>query len=85
MSDHSDCNSCGVSSCSARDRKQNESDEQFQMRQRMERNLCQIGHKILVMSGKGGVGKSTTALNLALALAAEGKAVGLLDVDLHGP
>ncbi len=85
MTDHSDCNSCGVSSCGARDRRQGESDEQFQLRQRLERNLCRIEHKILVMSGKGGVGKSTTALNLALALAAEGKAVGLLDVDLHGP
>ncbi|TYO98112.1 Mrp family chromosome partitioning ATPase [Geothermobacter ehrlichii] len=85
MTDHSDCNSCGVSSCSARNRQQGESDEQFQMRQRLNRNLCRIEHKILVMSGKGGVGKSTTALNLALALAAEDKAVGLLDVDLHGP
>jgi len=85
MSDHSDCNSCGVSSCGAKNQKPQENDEQFQTRQRLERNLCQIEHQILVMSGKGGVGKSTTALNLALALAKEGKAVGLLDVDLHGP
>ncbi|PNU19222.1 ATP-binding protein [Geothermobacter hydrogeniphilus] len=85
MSDHENCDSCGVSSCGARDRKPQENDEQFQARQRLERNLCQIDNKILVMSGKGGVGKSTTALNLALALAKEGKAVGLLDVDLHGP
>jgi len=85
MSDHSDCNSCGVSSCGSKEQKPQENDEQFQTRQRLERNLCQIDNKILVMSGKGGVGKSTTALNLALALAKEGKAVGLLDVDLHGP
>jgi ATP-binding protein involved in chromosome partitioning len=38
-----------------------------------------------VASGKGGVGKSTVALNLALALARRGAAVGLLDADLHGP
>lgn len=40
---------------------------------------------IMVMSGKGGVGKSTVALNLALAMAAKGKKVGLVDVDIHGP
>jgi len=50
-------------------------------RARMER----IRHKILVMSGKGGVGKSTVAANLAVFLSATGKRVGLLDVDIHGP
>ena len=47
--------------------------------------MAQIGHKIIVLSGKGGVGKSTVAVNLATSLALEGKRVGLLDVDLHGP
>jgi ATP-binding protein involved in chromosome partitioning len=44
-----------------------------------------IEHKILVLSGKGGVGKSTVAVNIAVSLALSGKRVGLLDVDLHGP
>jgi len=47
--------------------------------------MAQIGHKLLVLSGKGGVGKSTVAANLAFSLARQGKTVGLLDVDIHGP
>lgn len=45
----------------------------------------QIKHKIAVLSGKGGVGKSTIAANLAITLASSGYKVGLLDVDIHGP
>lgn len=53
--------------------------------QRIEENLAKIKNKLLVFSGKGGVGKSTIAVNLALALARKGLKVGLLDVDIHGP
>jgi len=47
--------------------------------------LAKIKHRLLVFSGKGGVGKSTVASNLALALAHKGLKIGLLDVDIHGP
>ncbi|MBU0674928.1 MAG: Mrp/NBP35 family ATP-binding protein [Proteobacteria bacterium] len=49
------------------------------------RSLGRIKNKILVMSGKGGVGKSTVSTNLAVGLAKRGYKVGLMDVDLHGP
>ncbi len=51
----------------------------------LKRRMGRIRHKVLVMSGKGGVGKSTVAVNLAVSLLRAGKTVGLMDADMHGP
>lgn len=50
-----------------------------------EKQISNIKNKILVMSGKGGVGKSTVAVNLAVTLSIQGYKTGLMDIDLHGP
>ena len=49
------------------------------------KNLGNIKHKLIVLSGKGGVGKSTVAANLSISLSEKGHDVGLLDSDIHGP
>ena len=79
------CSSCGQQGCSAAERRDDETDEEFEQRRQLQSRLCRIRHKIIVLSGKGGVGKSTVAVNLAISLANSGMRVGLLDVDIHGP
>ncbi len=79
------CATCSSKTCSAKNRHENENDEQFVTRQQIAENLCKIKHKVIVMSGKGGVGKSSVAVNIAMSLSLDGKNVGLLDIDLHGP
>jgi ATP-binding protein involved in chromosome partitioning len=79
------CDTCRDSSCSAKNQQKNESPEEYKDRCKLQVAMCRIRHKIVVLSGKGGVGKSTVAVNLATALALNGLRVGLLDVDIHGP
>ena len=84
-SSNRDCKACGDDKCSARQQRPGESDEELAERQALLSRMCRIEHKIIVLSGKGGVGKSTVAVNLAAALAGRKKRVGLLDIDIHGP
>jgi ATP-binding protein involved in chromosome partitioning len=54
-------------------------------KRRIEERMAQVKHKFIVISGKGGVGKSTAAAYIAASLASDGHSVGLLDTDIHGP
>jgi Mrp family chromosome partitioning ATPase len=73
------CDRCETeSNCSAQEKEEHE-------QVRLQQKLFSIRHKIMVMSGKGGVGKSTVSVNLAASLALQGYEVGLLDADMHGP
>ncbi len=58
---------------------------QYLERQALSERLSKIKHKVVVLSGKGGVGKTTVAVNLAMSLSVLGKRIGLLDIDIHGP
>ena len=78
------CSGCSSESSTCGHSHDHSGDEHFQQAL-VRAALNQIGHKLLVMSGKGGVGKSSVAVNLALTLARQGFQVGLMDVDLHGP
>ena len=80
----SHCETCGDASCPSKKAGPHHAEpgqDDSQLRARLDR----IGRKIIVMSGKGGVGKSTVAVNLAMSAMLAGQRVGLLDVDLHGP
>ena len=59
--------------------------QQMQRKMRITKMDEGIKHKVMVLSGKGGVGKSTVATGLALSLARQGKKVGLMDIDITGP
>jgi Mrp family chromosome partitioning ATPase len=62
-----------------------QNEEQKAQEERLKQRMADIKHKVTILSGKGGVGKTTVSVNMALALADKGHKVGLLDTDLHGP
>jgi Mrp family chromosome partitioning ATPase len=73
------CSGCSnADGCTAEEKQKREAEV-------LEARLSHIKHRIVVMSGKGGVGKSTVAVSLAVSLALKGRKVGLLDADIHGP
>ncbi len=73
------CSSCSnADGCSAEEKQKREQEI-------LDARLNKIKHRLVVMSGKGGVGKSTVAVSLAVSLARKGNKVGLLDADIHGP
>ena len=59
--------------------------KEIEQEKRLKANLSRIKNKLIIISGKGGVGKTTVAVNLAYGLAIKGHKVGILDVDIHGP
>jgi len=80
MTEETKCVSCSEEKCEAKDRQPGELAEDFFERQTIASRLCKVKEKLVVLSGKGGVGKSTVAVNLATALSMAGKKVGLLDI-----
>ena len=82
----SDDGKCGHgTSCSGAGAGHGESQDELLDNQLLKERMSKIGNKIIVLSGKGGVGKSTVAVNIAVGMAMRGLRVGLLDVDIHGP
>jgi len=59
--------------------------EYLEQEKRLKEKMAKVKYSLIVMSGKGGVGKTSVAVNLAYALSLAGKSVGILDVDIHGP
>jgi ATP-binding protein involved in chromosome partitioning len=84
-SQNNSCSSCSSQSSSCGHEHSHAGGDEHLQEAMMRAALNQIGHKLLVMSGKGGVGKSSVAVSLALTLARQGFQVGLMDIDLHGP
>lgn len=76
---------CGSGSCGGGGQPGQKSAKMQIQDEMIKSTLEKIKYKLFIMSGKGGVGKSSVSVNIAAALAAKGYKVGLLDVDIHGP
>ena len=71
--------------CPSKKRPSKDEIEELKEKLMLDQNLCDVDHKIMVISGKGGVGKSSVSTNIAVGLSLKGKGVGLMDIDIHGP
>lgn len=76
---------CGSGSCGSKASEGKISAKMQIQNEMIKSTLEKIKYKLFIMSGKGGVGKSSVSVNVAAALAAKGFKVGILDVDIHGP
>ena len=76
---------CSSSGCQDKSTQSQQKLREITESEALKNRMSKIKHKIMVLSGKGGVGKSTVTANVAIALAMEGKKVGILDIDFHGP
>jgi ATP-binding protein involved in chromosome partitioning len=83
MSKESECKN--EKACPSKKTLSREEVEEIKEKLALQDNISRIKHKIIILSGKGGVGKSTVATNIATALSLKGQKVGLMDVDIHGP
>jgi ATP-binding protein involved in chromosome partitioning len=83
MSKENECKS--GESCPSKKTLSKEEVEEIKEKLALQDNISRIKHKMIVLSGKGGVGKSTVATNIAIALSLKGQKVGLMDIDIHGP
>jgi ATP-binding protein involved in chromosome partitioning len=83
MSKDNECKS--GESCPSKKTLSKEEVEEIKEKLALQDNISRIKHKMIVLSGKGGVGKSTVATNIAIALSLKGQKVGLMDIDIHGP
>ena len=77
--EHKICDDCRIKKLKGED------ERSFEQRQRIAVKFCRVKFRLLVLSGKGGVGKSFVSANLAYTLSEKGFRVGLVDVDIHGP
>ena len=80
-----ECNKTSSCQTCSEENKCSQEEKEAHEQRRLQANMSQVRQKFMVLSGKGGVGKTSVAVNLAVTFAKEGYEVGILDADIHGP